>query len=319
MCRLNIVMFALTPSIWLDIVHELELIKKQGIDLIGCIHKKIGNRANTLFWEDAWRREVAFKYLYFRVYALEVFKSVDVASKLSHLNLSYSFRREPRGGAEQAQYLEMLDKVEGTSLVNLRDRWVWSLEGSGEFTIASVRRLIDDRMLLKISSKTRWIKAVPIKGNIHAWKLRLDCLPTRLNISQRGMNIESILCPMCGKAAELTRHIFFTCPIAREVFCKISCWWEVAFSEVSSYEEWLDWIVNLRLTNKNKQLLEGIGYIMWWHIWMFHNKSIFGPDFPSKAVIFKDVVSHSFYLCRYRCEASFSWIDWLKNPQLVSL
>nr|GEU83789.1 RNA-directed DNA polymerase, eukaryota [Tanacetum cinerariifolium] len=82
------------PSICLDIVHELELIKKQGIDLTGCIHKKMGNGANTSFWEDLWRGDVAFKYMYPRLYALE-------------------------------QYL--------------RDMWVWSLEGSGEFTVASVK------------------------------------------------------------------------------------------------------------------------------------------------------------------------------------
>ncbi|GJV90431.1 lignin-forming anionic peroxidase [Tanacetum coccineum] len=168
------------PFIWLDIVYELELMKKQGIDLIGCIYKKIGNGANTLFWEDVWRGEVSFKYLYPRVYVLELRKSVDVASKLSHLNLSYSFRRDPRGGAEQAQYLEMLDKVEGTSLVNLRDRWVWSLERSGEFTIASVRRL--------------------------------DCLPTRLNISRRERFF--VRFPAGGKS--LSRRTIHPTAISRE-------------------------------------------------------------------------------------------------------
>nr|GEZ84868.1 RNA-directed DNA polymerase, eukaryota [Tanacetum cinerariifolium] len=52
----------------------------------------------------------------------------------------------------------------------------------------------------EVSSKTCWIKAVSIKVNMHAWKVKLDALPTRLNISRRGIDIESILCPMCGKA-----------------------------------------------------------------------------------------------------------------------
>ncbi|GJZ47731.1 RNA-directed DNA polymerase, eukaryota, reverse transcriptase zinc-binding domain protein [Tanacetum coccineum] len=123
-----------SPSIWLDIVHEVELFKDWGTDLI----------------------------------------------------LGFDL---------------MLAKVEGTSLVDMRDRWVWSLEGSGEFSVASVRKLIDDNMLSEVASKTRWIKTVPIKVNVHAWKVKLDCLPTRLNIFCRGMDIESILCPMCGEAA----------------------------------------------------------------------------------------------------------------------
>nr|GEX61101.1 RNA-directed DNA polymerase, eukaryota [Tanacetum cinerariifolium] len=49
-------------------------------------------------------------------------------------------------------------------------RWSWSLEGSGEFSVASIRRVIDDKLLPLVSSKTRWVNMVPIKVNIHAWK-----------------------------------------------------------------------------------------------------------------------------------------------------
>ena len=94
------------------------------------------------------------------------------------------------------------------------------------------------------------------------------------------MDIESILCPMCGDAAESTRHIFFTCHIAREILCKISRWWDASYTEVSSYEEWLDWILNLRLSVKYKQVFKGVCYVMWWHIWNFRNKSIFGSEYP---------------------------------------
>ncbi|GJY84303.1 hypothetical protein Tco_0497679 [Tanacetum coccineum] len=51
--------------------------------------------------------------------------------------------------------------------------WVWSKEGSGEFSVASVRRMIDDRWLPNVSAKTRWTSVVPIKINVHAWKKRL--------------------------------------------------------------------------------------------------------------------------------------------------
>ncbi|GKA04677.1 hypothetical protein Tco_0683797 [Tanacetum coccineum] len=65
-------------------------------------------------------------------------------------------------------------------------RWYWTLDGSGEFSVASARKVIDDNRFPEVSTQTRWIKAVPIKVNIHAWKVRMDCLPTRLNISRRG-------------------------------------------------------------------------------------------------------------------------------------
>nr|GFA79551.1 RNA-directed DNA polymerase, eukaryota [Tanacetum cinerariifolium] len=51
------------------------------------------------------------------------------------------------------------------------DRWSWDLNGSREFSVASARRYIDNNRLLDISSKTRWIKEVPIKVNVYAWKV----------------------------------------------------------------------------------------------------------------------------------------------------
>ncbi|GJZ00465.1 RNA-directed DNA polymerase, eukaryota, reverse transcriptase zinc-binding domain protein [Tanacetum coccineum] len=181
--------------IWLDIVCEMELLKNNSTDLIDFIYKKMGNGADTFFWEDVWRGDGAFKYLYPRVYALETCMNVSVTVKMSHENVGYSLRRIPSGGIE---------------------------EGSGEFSVASVRRFIDERWLPEVSTKTRWINVVPIKVNVHAWKVRLDCLPTRLNISRRGMHIDSILCPICDKAVEYARHIFFACHIAREVFHKFT-------------------------------------------------------------------------------------------------
>ncbi|GJW31640.1 RNA-directed DNA polymerase, eukaryota [Tanacetum coccineum] len=162
-------------SIWLDIVHEIEIFKKQGIDVYSFIHKKLGNRKDTAFWKG------------------------------THISLDYSFRRDPRGCVEQAQFIDLGTKVADISLVNMRDRWTWDLEGSGDFSVASVRKLIDDKRLPDVSSKTRWIKAIPIKINVHAWKVRLDCLPTRINISRRGIDIESILCPICDNAVESSR------------------------------------------------------------------------------------------------------------------
>ncbi|GJY07898.1 RNA-directed DNA polymerase, eukaryota, reverse transcriptase zinc-binding domain protein [Tanacetum coccineum] len=110
------------PSIWLDIVSKMEQLKNHGTDLIGFIHKKIGNEADTSFWTDVWRGDVAFKSLYHRVYALESCKNVTVVVKISHENGRYSLRRIPKGGVEQVQFLELLASMEGAALVDMGDR-----------------------------------------------------------------------------------------------------------------------------------------------------------------------------------------------------
>ncbi|GKF49132.1 hypothetical protein Tco_0142383, partial [Tanacetum coccineum] len=53
--------------------------------------------------------------------------------------------------------------LEGTILSSMLDRWRWSFSGDGEFSMSSVRSLIDDKILEVVRPKTRWIKYVPIK------------------------------------------------------------------------------------------------------------------------------------------------------------
>ncbi|GJZ24485.1 RNA-directed DNA polymerase, eukaryota, reverse transcriptase zinc-binding domain protein [Tanacetum coccineum] len=285
----------LHSSTWLDIVKEIDSLNQQGMNFVGYIHKKMVNGLHTYFWDDIWKGDTALKNLYPRIYALETNKNISVASKLGQNNLGLSLRRIPRGGVEQSQIEALREFSDNTVLVDSMDRWSWSLEGSGNFSYASVRREIDKNLLPMVSSKTRWVNEVPKKVNIHAWKVKLDCLPTRLNISRRGMSINSILCPNCDKEVESSSHIFFSCQFAREIFARITSWWEVPFSEISSYDEWFLWLMNLRLPLLNKQMLEGVCYTMWWNIWSFRNKNIFGLDPPKKEMIFDDIVSRSFF------------------------
>ncbi|GJX92440.1 reverse transcriptase domain-containing protein [Tanacetum coccineum] len=155
-----------------------------------------------------WKGDVAFKYRFPRVYALESNKNVMVAEKLASENLGCSLRRIPRDGTENSQFLELVAILNGFQLLVMQDRC-------------------------------------------------LDGLPTRPNLSRKGSDIQSIMCPICGIEAESTNHIFFACSMARE-FCRmIVSWWDVDFLELSSYEEWADWVSNLRIPSKRKVLLEG--------------------------------------------------------------
>ncbi|GJV09834.1 hypothetical protein Tco_1351375 [Tanacetum coccineum] len=146
-------------SNWIDIIHDIPLLYNKGIDLPGSIKKKMGNWENTMFWEETWLGEAPLSFLYPRFYVLEYDKNISVAAKMAHPSFGYSFRRNPRGGVEQVQMTDLLSKMEGLILPDMLDRWFWS---------HSARNLIDDKTLEVVGSKTRWIKYVPIKVNIHA-------------------------------------------------------------------------------------------------------------------------------------------------------
>nr|GFB47169.1 RNA-directed DNA polymerase, eukaryota, reverse transcriptase zinc-binding domain protein [Tanacetum cinerariifolium] len=56
-------------------------------------------------------------------------------------------RRNPRGRVEQAQFERLKELVEGVTLSNSNDKWSWSLVGSGDFSVSSVMKLIDNAIL----------------------------------------------------------------------------------------------------------------------------------------------------------------------------
>nr|GEW12126.1 RNA-directed DNA polymerase, eukaryota [Tanacetum cinerariifolium] len=191
---------------------------------------------------------------------------LDVTTSFHH-----SFRRLPRGGVEQTQYDEFVNLMQQVILAPTSDRWTWTLNSSGEFSVASVRKLIENKICLEGEQKTRWINCIPTKVNTHAWK-----------------------------GVETTSHLFFTCEMAQQVMHQINRWWEVPDMEINSYDTWKNWVVSIRMPSKNKMMFEGVYYVMWWLLLSFRNKKIFEVKAPIKAIFFEDVVYKSFYWCYSR-------------------
>ncbi|GJY27091.1 RNA-directed DNA polymerase, eukaryota [Tanacetum coccineum] len=179
--------------------------------------------------------------------------------------------------------------------------------------------LTDDLFLPSSALATRWVKCIPIKINIFIWRARLDRLPTRSNLANRGVVLDSLLCPICGSVPEDASHFLFQCGLSKLVFRKICRWWDLVPNDMSSFSDWDVWFSGIRLPCKLKLILEGVFYVAWWHIWRFRNQSIFAETPPRRSVLFDDIVSRAFDWCVSRCNSSFSWDSWLKNPNLISL
>nr|GEV96972.1 RNA-directed DNA polymerase, eukaryota [Tanacetum cinerariifolium] len=193
---------------------------------------------------------------------------------MSDTRLENSLRHSIRGGVEQVQFNELSDILQLVSLI-----------------------------ILIVDTRTLWIKYVPIKVNILAWKIKIEALPTTFNISRRGIDIDSILCPICECGVESARHVFFSCSLVRQIVRKVCSWWDVMYIDVNSYVEWFNLMNSLRLKSKSKLMIECVFYVVWLHVWTFHNKLFFEDKKPSKAIIFDDVVSRSYY---WSCYEQFS-------------
>nr|GEV37761.1 RNA-directed DNA polymerase, eukaryota [Tanacetum cinerariifolium] len=178
-----------------------------------------------------------------------------------HGLLSDSFRRPIRGGIE-AQQLAQLQDLVGTSILSTSaDQWVCNLSGDGTFHVKNIRCLLDEFFLPDDSIATRWVKFIPIKINVFAWRVCLDRLPTRMNLCRRNIQVPDL--PVCKNVDEEVSHLLFSCPLSGVVHRLVCRWWNLAWSPLSSYEEWLSWFKDIRLGSILKSMLEGVFYVSW--------------------------------------------------------
>ncbi|GJV65858.1 RNA-directed DNA polymerase, eukaryota [Tanacetum coccineum] len=275
-------------SNWNSIIREMQTLKSHGVDL----------------------------FSHCRIHVVN--KECSVADKLQG-SVTTSFRRSARGGIEAHQLAQLQLLIEPTILSNSDDRWVWDLNGDGIFRVKDVRCLLDEFFLPKDITATRWVKTIPIKINVFAWKVCIDRLPTRMNLFRRDVQVPSLLCPICNDAPEDTSHLFFNCALAIDVTRLVCRWWDLVWTPLGSYSEWLSWFKSIRLGSKIKGLLEGVFYVTWWSLWNFRNTLLFADQSPRKDVIFDDIVTRSFTWCLARSNSSFSWDSWLQHPYLISM
>nr|GEZ15977.1 RNA-directed DNA polymerase, eukaryota [Tanacetum cinerariifolium] len=99
----------------------------------------------------------------------------------------------------------------------------------GSFSVKEIRNHLDDMFMPSSSAPTRWVKHVPIKINIFAWKARRDCLPTRVNLVRRGITLDSVMCSICNSSEEDAQHVFFRCDVAQAILRHICRWNRLLF------------------------------------------------------------------------------------------
>nr|GEY81496.1 RNA-directed DNA polymerase, eukaryota, reverse transcriptase zinc-binding domain protein [Tanacetum cinerariifolium]GEY81503.1 RNA-directed DNA polymerase, eukaryota, reverse transcriptase zinc-binding domain protein [Tanacetum cinerariifolium] len=193
-------------SCWLNIVKEASILKDHGVNFFEFLKPKLGDGAKFSFWDDNWCEGGILKSRFPRIYALDTCKKVTVKFNLVTSNMDSSLRRLVREGEEQSQYDALTGLIGGVNLLPQMDRYAWTLDGTCEFTVSSIRKTIDDIRSPSVSSRNRWVKFMPIRLNVFAWKVKLNALPTRINISRRGIDINSLSCPLCQHGVESSSH-----------------------------------------------------------------------------------------------------------------
>ncbi|CAI8617408.1 unnamed protein product [Vicia faba] len=110
---------------------------------------------------------------------------------------------------------------------------------------------------------------VPVHNKIKEflWRLANKILPTRDNLSKRGLKIDTY-CPFCHNAIETGHHLFLHCHFAKKVWfpSSLGC-------RIPPLTPIVDWLENcLRSDNVFGRQLS---YFVLWKIWFARNQPVF--------------------------------------------
>jgi len=125
---------------------------------------------------------------------------------------------------EEETMLAMISKARWR--VEGQDRLVWVGDGQQEYTVKSGYSVLNMEDQMQASEALKILCGLKIapSATVCSWRLMVDRLPTRSNLSLRGLQLTSLSCPLCLESVESGQHLFVTCKVAQNVWNQCERW-----------------------------------------------------------------------------------------------
>ncbi|GJY82091.1 RNA-directed DNA polymerase, eukaryota, reverse transcriptase zinc-binding domain protein [Tanacetum coccineum] len=281
--------------------------QEEGFDTNGCSFKGCGTRIR--FWKDIWVGETPLFTRYNRLYRLDQDKDCLIIDRINNGQWSWNWSRTNLGVRNLAYLRDMLNEIGQLNIDVNEDTCTWSLGPNGTFTVKDARYRIDQNILPTLAHATTWDKSIPRKVNVFMWRLSLDRLPHRLNLSSRGMDIPAISCPSCNANVESANHIFFECDIATDMWKLVFRWCDIPLFQASSWDSFNDWNISWHASKEKKHRFYVITTSVLWWLWRYRNSVTFNSQPLRKSDLFDNVCFSSFSWLHNRDHMKLSWND----------
>ncbi|GKB55315.1 hypothetical protein Tco_0906068, partial [Tanacetum coccineum] len=182
--------------------------------------------------------------------------------------------RPSLSGRTQADLKNLLIDISSLDIKVGRDSPIFTLSSDNIFSVSVARKYLDDWML--------------------------HSLPHRLNLSSRGLDIDSISCPVCNGFVESNSYVFFYCTSASNIWRLVRGWCDKKFSLLSSCIDWDSWLSACKATKDEKDRAYVIFASTCWVIWRYRNNIVFNSQVMRKCDIFDTIRLFSFSWYKFR-------------------
>ncbi|GKB26925.1 reverse transcriptase domain, reverse transcriptase zinc-binding domain protein, partial [Tanacetum coccineum] len=207
---------------WCDIARIGEEINRVGIEFTSSCVGLLGDGRDIRFWVDRWVDNKRLCDRFPRLYHFDRRKEGSVMEKGSWVNdvwcWEWDWVRNIRGRVNR-EFEDLLGVVQNIVVhSNCRDKWRWTLNENGEFTVKELARLVEEKILHTESGghETLWNILVPKKVNIFVWRAIKGRLPVLVELDKRGIDLDSVLCPCCNNSVETCAHCLCFTSVSKE-------------------------------------------------------------------------------------------------------
>ncbi|GJT93110.1 hypothetical protein Tco_1081955 [Tanacetum coccineum] len=156
-------------GVWREIIRIGEELEGLGIDFTSSLEGVVGNGREVGFWIDRWVGRERLCDRFSRLYHLDSRKEGRVADKGKWVNGEWQWEREwvrELRGRACRDFNDLTNLLQNVVIdMDCRDRWKWTLQENGVFTVKELSRMVEEKTL-RIESgcqETIWNKLVPKK------------------------------------------------------------------------------------------------------------------------------------------------------------
>ncbi|XP_071728811.1 uncharacterized protein [Rutidosis leptorrhynchoides] len=204
----------------------------------------------------------------------------------------------------------------GAGLDGSSDVWYWKLASNGIFTTKKLSRLIDDELLLDNKPRIETLKnnLVPGKLEVFIWRTIKKRLPTRIELDKRGIDLNSVRCPIYDDDVETLDHSLFFCRDAFDVWIRVYKWWGFNSIPLSNVNEAFRGNSNLPMSYLGNKMWQAIEWTTAYLIWNNRNKKVFSNTCWSGPVALMEIQLKSFEWISARVKnLELDWLQWITN------
>ncbi|KAF5783556.1 putative RNA-directed DNA polymerase [Helianthus annuus] len=290
-------------------------LEKYGLKLADCFRAKPGVGVEISFWKEKWTEGDSLQVRYPELFELERAKNVTVADRVKVIDgtvvLNFCWIRMPSTPEEVMAVQLLSDEMFAAARGYGDDRWTWELDGSGNFSVKSLKNYLQCARFPNLGNDFSWNNWTPSKVNFLSWRISLDRLPTLVALARRNVINGQIECKMCGLFAEDVDHLFAGCNGAQYVWDFISHWCKISSIYAFCAKDLLKWHMQVRGNAKWKQLIYAVIQVALWVIWRSRNDLVFNNKAVNRVRMTTEIKQLSFLWVGNRSSLKgISWEDW---------